>query len=149
MAARQRRHIISGWNPPGLSELSLPCCHLLYQWYVTNDGMLDMIWYQRSVDVMVGLPSDVILACALNQLVANNVGLRPGRVIMMMGDCHIYTRHIGGVKEYLRYACTEGPEEHHAVLDIEKGMRCESFTSSMFTLENYNPLAKIKFEVIL
>ena len=57
-----RRMIITGWRPDNLKSLSLPCCHLLYQWYVREDKFLDMIWYQRSVDVMVGLPSDIVLA---------------------------------------------------------------------------------------
>lgn len=55
-----RRHIITGWRPDRLNEVALPCCHLLYQWYVDNNGALDMLWYQRSVDVMVGLPLSLI-----------------------------------------------------------------------------------------
>ena len=31
-----RRHIITGWRPDNLHNLSLPCCHLLYQWYVNG-----------------------------------------------------------------------------------------------------------------
>src|SRR5690606_25910133 len=49
-----RRLLITGWKPDNLDKLSLPCCHLLYQWYVTNDGYLDMMWYQRSAETMVG-----------------------------------------------------------------------------------------------
>lgn len=97
-----RRHIITGWRPDRLADLSLPCCHLLYQWYVTNDGKLDMIWYQRSVDLMVGLPSDAIFAYVFNQLVAQTVGLRPGKITMMLGDCHVYSNHILNALKYLQ-----------------------------------------------
>lgn len=95
-----RRHIISGWRPDRLSSLSLPCCHLLYQWYV-NGNELEMIWYQRSVDTMIGLPSDVILAAAWNILMANELGLQPGKLIFMLGDTHIYRSHLNATREYL------------------------------------------------
>lgn len=96
-----RRHIITGWNPANLSVLSLPCCHYSYQWYVTTDGMLDMIWTQRSADLMIGVPSDIILAAVFNLLVAQTVDLEPGRLVMNFGDTHIYESH-------LRTECTNG-----------------------------------------
>ena len=99
-----RRHLITGWNPSRLATLSLPCCHLLYQWYVTNDGYLDMIWYQRSVDVMVGLPSDIIVAAAWNIIMAAATGYKPGKLTFMMGDTHIYCSHESGAKQYLAKA---------------------------------------------
>jgi thymidylate synthase len=88
-----RRHLISAWRPDRLAELSLPCCHLMYQWYVTKNNTLDMHWYQRSTDVMVGLPSDAILAAVFNILVAGEVGLKPGTITMFLGDTHIYSNH--------------------------------------------------------
>ncbi|UOF81424.1 thymidylate synthase [Caudoviricetes sp.] len=98
-----RRHIITGWNPVHAAELSLPCCHLLYQWRVAN-GKLDMIWYQRSCDTMLGLPSDMILAAAWNILMAQATGYTPGDVTMMLGDTHIYQEHIAGANQYLQQA---------------------------------------------
>lgn len=97
-----RRHIITGWNPVSIANnsLSLPCCHLLYQWRVANDK-LDMIWYQRSCDTMLGLPSDMILAAAWNILMAQATGYTPGDVTMMLGDTHIYNEHIVGATRYL------------------------------------------------
>lgn len=96
-----RRHIVSGWRPDHLHKLSLPCCHLLYQWYVNNNH-LEMIWYQRSVDTMIGLPSDVILAAAWNILMANELGLQPGKLVFMLGDTHIYQSHMDQVHEYMQ-----------------------------------------------
>jgi len=95
-----RRHIISGWIPSNIHNLTLPCCHLLYQWYV-NDNKLEMIWYQRSVDVMVGLPSDIILAATWNVLMADQLNLQPGKLVFMLGDTHIYKSHMPKVQDYL------------------------------------------------
>ena len=60
-----------------------------------------MIWYQRSVDTMIGLPSDVVLAAAWNIIMANELGLKPGKLVFMLGDTHIYDSHFPLVQEYL------------------------------------------------
>ena len=96
-----RRHIVTAWNPKNLDNLSLPCCHWAYQFYVTPLGNLDMIWIQRSVDLMIGLPSDIMLAALLNILVANETGYKPGTITMQLGDCHIYEEHMPHVSTYL------------------------------------------------
>jgi len=41
-----RRMVVVGTNPQNL-EVSLPSCHILYQWFVREDKYLDMMWYQR------------------------------------------------------------------------------------------------------
>ena len=95
-----RRHIFTGWKPDNIPNLTLPCCHLLYQWYVDGNN-LEMIWYQRSVDVMLGLPSDLILAAAWNIMMADQLNLQPGKMVFMLGDTHIYQDHITPANEYL------------------------------------------------
>jgi len=59
-----RRMIINGWRPNKLDDLDLPCCHLLYQFYVRG-AYVDVIWYQRCVGAIMGLPSDIIFSTAL------------------------------------------------------------------------------------
>lgn len=96
-----RRMIINGWRPANLDNLDLPCCHLLYQFYVRDGKFLDMIWYQRSVDTMIGLPSDIIFAAAWLISIANEFNLVPGEITMMLGDCHIYKEHYEAAKVYI------------------------------------------------
>lgn len=95
-----RRHIINLWDHTHLDELSLPCCHFNYQFYVRG-GKLDMIWTQRSVDVAVGLPSDFVLAFLYVVHIARATKLEPGRVTMNFGDTHIYQEHVEDLKEML------------------------------------------------
>lgn len=149
-----RRHIITGWHPGNLDEVNLPCCHMLYQWYVTNDGYLDMIWYQRSVDVMVGLPSDVLLAAAWNIVMAAATGLKPGSITFMLGDTHIYQSHMSGVQEYLKRA--EGvmfrQVKYKYQADVESDESpmtfFERFNKDSISFTNkYVSLDKIAFEV--
>lgn len=95
-----RRMIINGWNPANLEQLSLPCCHYNYQFFVRNGEFIDMIWTQRSVDIMIGLPADIVLAYTWLVMLANEFGYKPGRITMNFGDTHIYADHITNAMLY-------------------------------------------------
>lgn len=153
-----RRHIISGWRPDHLAELSLPCCHMLYQWYVTNDGHLNLMWYQRSADLMVGVPSDVILATAWLINMSALTGLKPGIIEMVFCDLHIYTDHFAGVNEYIRrhiedeMLCLRTASYKHydgGIIDMHKNhVLGEYFLAGDVTIDGYFPHPEpIKFEV--
>lgn len=137
-----RRMVISGWNPANLDKLSLPCCHMLYQWHVDIDGKLNMIWYQRSVDTMIGLPSDVVFATAWNILIANEVGYTPGKITFMLGDTHIYEEHINGAKQYLDAKTFKLPTY---TLLAAGGEHTVDFTPDMLVIDHYNHGEQIKF----
>jgi thymidylate synthase len=149
-----RRHIITGWDPSRLDKLSLPCCHLLYQWNVRDGKHLDLMWYQRSVDLMVGLPSDILFAWFWNELVAREVGLEAGRVIMFLGDCHVYKPHWDNARRYLDNVARlvamaetgKGPEvpQLHGL----DGQRLYDFRPKDLAVDHYEPLEKIDFELI-
>ena len=145
-----RRHVISGWRPDKLQSLSLPCCHMLYQWYHNpTTNTLDMIFYMRSVDVMVGLPSDVILAAILNILMAREVHMNPGKLILMLGDTHIYDNHHDATMEYLG-VCKElandstDPKTPYKIRNFDT---IYNFKAEDFELKYYQPRSPIKFEL--
>lgn len=96
-----RRHLLTTYNPAELRMMCLPPCHLLAQFNVREDGLLDCIVYMRSVDVCLGLPSDIVLYAALLVLVANEVDLYPGDLVFMMGDTHMYLNHGEGLLKQL------------------------------------------------
>lgn len=137
-----RRHIISAWRPDNLPYLSLPCCHLLYQWYV-DDQYLDMIWYQRSVDTMIGLPSDIIMAAAWNILMAEHLELHPGKLIFMLGDTHIYQSHWEAVDEYLKSVHLVGASP----VSYYNDGSIYDFNANSISIINYNPMNPIRFEL--
>ena len=91
-----RRILIDGWRPDRLSDLSLPCCHYSYQFVAWRSGMdnyLDLIWTQRSADLMIGVPSDMVTATIMLNQFASLAGLKPNKVYFNMGDVHIYEEH--------------------------------------------------------
>lgn len=146
-----RRLMINSWKPDTMDKLSLPCCHFNYQWYVrTHKGTqyLDMLWSQRSCDVMIGLPSDIVLAAVFNILIANNAGMHPGKITMSLGDTHIYAQHFDQAFDmYNSFAHKSVPFPTYS-LASEEGMPVTKFTPEMLEIENYQPEKSIKFDLI-
>lgn len=89
-----RRHLLTTYNPAELVEGCLPPCHLLAQFNVRPSGYLDCVVTMRSVDLCLGLPSDIVLYAALLSILAQETGYHPGKLVFMMGDSHVYENHI-------------------------------------------------------
>jgi thymidylate synthase len=141
-----RRMLISSWRPDRLAKLSLPCCHYSYQFYV-NRNTLDMVWTQRSVDIMIGLPSDMIFAAAWLIAIANEFDLQPGCIKMDFGDTHIYTDHIEPAMQYLKQA----EECRKCIVNWEftaaTGTDFCKFEPDQLILLDYEPAAPISFNL--
>jgi len=90
-----RRHVISLWNHDNVQNgsLSLPCCWHNLTFSVINTT-LHLTWTQRSVDTMVGLPSDVYLAYLFMDHIAKETNLKVGSCMFSLSNCHVYASHI-------------------------------------------------------
>ena len=144
-----RRMIISGWNPANLDNLSLPCCHMMYQFYVSKDNRLHMKWHQRSVDVMVGLPSDAIFAAAWLLAICNEFGFAPGIIHMDFGDTHIYEEHLANAVQYVKQAKTALSNKAAAKFhySAQPGADFCSFVPSDLEVLHYDPEPMLSFEL--
>ena len=137
-----RRMIISAWNPGELDQMALPPCHMMAQFFVAK-GKLSCQMYQRSVDTMLGLPFNIASYALLTHMLAHVTGLTPGRLIMNLGDVHIYKNHLDAAQEQLDRTPLLAPALalNPDVLDIEK------FTMDDIELVGYNHLAAIKMDM--
>lgn len=138
-----RRMIVSAWNPTALSEQALPPCHYAYQITVIN-GRLNLLWNQRSVDTMLGLPFNIASYALLLHLLAKETGLKEGRLVGFLADVHIYVNHLDGAHEQLKRDPYQYPlptirtEPFHSIFD---------WKAEDTTLENYQSQPKIDFPI--
>lgn len=100
-APDSRRIIVSAWNPTEIDLMSLPPCHCFFQ-LVVIDGRLSLQWYQRSVDVFLGLPFNIASYALLVHIIANICDLEVGDLVWTGGDCHIYKNAMEQSREVLR-----------------------------------------------
>ena len=136
-----RRMIVMAWNPEALPFQALPPCHYGFQVTVVN-GKLNLLWNQRSVDTMLGLPFNIASYALLLHLLAKESGLQEGRLVGFLADVHIYVNHVEGAKEQLG-------REPKALPKIIT----EPFTSIFdwkyedSKVEGYDPAPTIKFDI--
>jgi len=95
-----RRMIVMAWNPSMLDEMALPPCHYGFQVTVIN-GRLNLLWNQRSVDTMLGLPFNIASYALLLHLLAKEAGLKEGKLVGFLADVHLFVDHVEGAKEQL------------------------------------------------
>ncbi len=138
-----RRMMVTAWNPLDLPKMGLPPCHHTWQVTVIN-GALNLLWMQRSVDTMLGLPFNIASYGLLLHLLAKESGLAEGKLIGQLGDVHIYENHLEGTKEFL----TRDPEKYplpRVITDPFTSLFDWEATHSR--LEGYEAYPKIEFPI--
>ncbi len=106
-----RRHIVMAWNPCMLDQMAIPPCHYSFQLTVI-DGKLNLMWNQRSVDTMLGLPFNISSYALLLHLLARETNLQEGKLVGFLADTHIYLNHIDVAKEQMTRDPNKYPLPH-------------------------------------
>ena len=83
-----------------LKDMNLEPCAFGTQWLVKG-GKLHLILNQRSQDMLAANGWNTIQYAALQCMVAQCVGLKPGTLTHNIGDCHIYDRHVPLIKKLI------------------------------------------------
>lgn len=137
-----RRLLVCSWEPRDLDKMCLPPCHALFQFYVAN-GELSLTMYQRSADMGLGVPFNILSYSLLTCMVAQVCNLKPGEFIHMLGDTHVYLNHMEPLREQMKRSPFPFPrlKLNPAVKDLEQ------FTFQDFTLEDYKCHPVIKMEL--
>ncbi|MSR85204.1 thymidylate synthase [Candidatus Uhrbacteria bacterium] len=140
---QDRRMIVSSWNPLALDSMGLPPCHYAYQVTVIN-GKLNLLWNQRSVDTMLGLPFNIASYGLLLHLLAKETGLQEGRLIGFLADTHIYVNHVDGAREQL----TRDPHQYSLpTLTTDPFTSIFDWSAEQTKVLNYQYHPKIAFEI--
>lgn len=134
-----RRILVSAWNVADVSQMALPPCHVLFQFYVAN-GKLSCQLYQRSADTFLGVPFNIASYALLTMMMAQVCDLEAGELVHTLGDTHLYLNHFEQVKEQLSREPRKLPTmklnpERKSIFD---------FQYEDFQLEGYEPWPAIK-----
>jgi thymidylate synthase len=89
-----RRIFMSAWNPCDLKKTVLPPCHVSAQFYVDHLNLLHCHMYQRSCDMFLGVPWNILSYSVLTYILAKRHGYKPGTLTMSLGDAHVYKDHV-------------------------------------------------------
>lgn len=93
-----RRMVCSAWNPNQIHMMALPPCHWAFNVVVYGDK-LNLIWHQRSCDLLLGVGSNIASYALLLLLLCEESGLKPGELVGTLADCHIYENHLPAARE--------------------------------------------------
>jgi len=143
-----RRSVITTWNTAEMVNESTPItnCHgTVIQAFVDPDDSLHLTMYQRSSDMVLGLPHNFIQYWALLLYLVHHTGRKPGKFTWIGGDCHIYESHYDAAKEI----CDQKTDK------IKTPKLTYNPTSNLFKADDfsidsdYNPIIKKSLNMVV
>jgi thymidylate synthase len=134
-----RRHMVSAWNVADLSDMALPPCHAMFQFYVAQ-GRLSCQLYQRSADIFLGVPFNIASYALLTHLVAQVCGLEVGDFVHTLGDAHLYLNHL----EQARLQLSRKPRSLPRLVVNPNISSIDEFSFDDIVIEGYDPYPGIR-----
>jgi thymidylate synthase len=138
-----RRMLFHAWNVAEIDQMSLPPCHMVYQFHCTQDGRLSCLLFQRSGDLLLGVPFNWTGGAALLLMIAQQTGFTPGELIWVGGDVHLYLNHI----EQARIQLQRTPRPWPKMRLLRKPGSIDDYRIEDFEVDDYDPHAAIKADV--
>jgi thymidylate synthase len=138
-----RRMVCSAWNPKALHKQALPPCHI---GFIVNclDGVVNLSFQMRSVDIPLGLPFNVSSYALLLHLICMETGLKEGILTAFLTSPHIYVNQIEGAKEQLKRVPYQFPTVH-----TDNFVDIFSWEASQTKLVNYTSHPKIDMPIAI
>lgn len=134
-----RRIMTNMYNHHDLNEMGLYPCAYSITFNVTGNR-LNAILNQRSQDMLVANGWNILQYAVLVHMFAQVSGFEVGELVHVIGDAHIYDRHIETVKEIIDFKPFDAP-----VFEMNKSVKnFYDFKVSDFNFKNYNYSKYIK-----
>ena len=129
-----RRILTNIYNFQDLHEMALyPCAYSMT--FNVSGNTLNAILNQRSQDMLAANNWNVVQYSVLVHMMAQVSGLRPGELVHVIADAHIYDRHVPIIEKMLEREARPAPKfvMDPSVTDFYQ------FTRDSFSLEGYDP----------
>lgn len=147
-----RRIMTTLWDVEDLDEMALEPCVWATHWTVQG-GKLNLHVKQRSGDVCLGLPFNVLQYHALQVVMAKVSGLELGTMFWNIDNAHIYDRHMERAVEQVTAPMTEEVlnAEPKLVLPWEEAGMTNFFECPLSELkvEGYKHNGRFNYEVAI
>lgn len=143
-----RRIKVNAWNVDLLDQMQLPPCH--YDFTFVNQPLdsgeieTSLQLNMRSNDYCLGNPFNIAQYAILLRMVCHLCGTKPGDLIYVGTDVHVYLNHIEKAKEQLLRTPYASPTMRFADKVYET---IDDFKAEDIIIENYQHHPFIKFEV--
>jgi len=138
LTPENRRNVFVSWNDKSVTDSALPPCHYSFQIIVNRDNSFDLLWNQRSADLILGVPYNIASYALFMKLIEATFMIKPRRLIGMLGDVHIYHPHIEFAEQQLSIMTfPDFPD-----LKITPKAELYNYEYGDITLDNYSPLEK-------
>jgi len=140
-----RRIMINLWSAAHSDKMSLPPCLFNYIFNVNiKKNEVSLMITMRSADLFLGVPFNLCGASLILRMICHITGRKPGRLILNIGDAHIYKNQIVQARTQIvrepnsfpRLSFKRSPEE------LENNIH--NFVYEDFILKDYAPQGILK-----
>jgi thymidylate synthase len=139
---QSRQMVCVAWNPLNLSKMSLPPCHFAWRVQVIG-GKLHLSWFQRSCDFVLGIPSNMSSYATLLHLLSLESGI-PMEHHRSFGQCSCLRKSCWRALKMIEDA---GWWDRLPTIETTDFSSIFDWDHSKTKLNDYNPVANLKFEV--
>ena len=156
-----RRIIMTSYNPAhAFKGVLFPCHGICIMFYCTpiknnvnlDTYYLDIMMTQRSADLFLGVPFNISSYALLNYLICDHINnsdskykYTPGRLIMNLGDSHIYEEHKTQVIRQILRTPLDFPE---IKIKTPSDKKLESYEFENIEIINYESYAGILAKMV-
>ena len=145
---RSRRILTTLYNVEDLKDMALEPCVYETQWEVDDDDYLILHVRQRSADMALGNPFNVLQYSILHRLMAKSTGKKLGSMYWNIGNAHIYDRHLELLEKQVTADISE-LEKEKPVLNLPEGSDFFATPLSEVDIKNYHHNGDFKYEVAI